>query len=293
MKLVKRINKYLFLVIIITSQLFVSEMQAGQFKLDQLDSIVSLIYNFRFKEARELTYTIHTDDEYKVLPYAYSYYWEYLSGNEEEFNIKTCTNYLRYKPTPGNDDSLKRVYEVSVNLLKLRVNISKSNYIAPLLLFDDIRQFFNQYDPEPTDDFNMLYWGLFNYYITYARENAFAARYILNDWPESNKRSGIIMLENLKNSPSVFVRTEALYFLVRIYFEGEKNFDQALKNARELVAYYPNNYIYKWFCLRILKAKGDTNELNRSRQAFLDDLLQSDFYSEQQKSHFKRLLTSI
>ena len=101
------------------------------------------------------------------------------------------------------------------------------------------------------------------------------------------------MLEKLKNSSIIFVKTEALYFLVRIYLEGEKDFDKALKNASELVAYYPNNYIYKWFFLRILQAKGDTNELNRCRKAFLDDLLRSEFYTGQQKTHLKQLLTTI
>ncbi|MFB6316977.1 hypothetical protein [Saccharicrinis sp. FJH54] len=283
-------------LLVLTSLLLVLGLQpafAREFKLAQLDSIVSLIYDFRFTEARELTGNLQIDKEYKVLPYAYSYYWEYLSGNEPDYNIKTCSEYLRHKVTPPESDSLQQIYQVSVVLLKLRVHVSRSNYIAPLLLFDDIKAFFNQYEPEPANDFNMLYWGLYNYYITFTRENTFAAKYILNDWPESSKRSGINMLEHLKDSPSAFVKTEALYFLVRIYFEGEKDFNQALKNARELVACYPNNYIYKWFLLRILKAKGDTNELNRCRQGYLDDLIQSEFYTTQQKNHLKLLLTNI
>lgn len=273
---------------------FLQNTHANQpFNISQLDTIVQRIYNFEFDAARALTYDLGIDETHKVLPFAYSFYWEYLSGNEPEFNLKQCNNYIQNKQLPASDDSLQNVYRVSVDLLQLRVYISNSNYLAPLLLFDDIKHFFNNYEPVPNDNFNMLYWGLYNYYITFAREQTFAARYLLNGWPESSKQSGIIMLENIKNSPSVFVRTEARYYLMRIYFEGEKDLDKALHIAQKLVSDYPGNYIYKWFYLRILKSGDNTEQMNKLRHIFINELLHSGFYSIQQKSYLKQLLMDV
>ena len=284
-------NKYGFLFVLL---LFLNQVStARNFQLAHLDSVVKYIYNFEFNKSREVTRRLNYNETYKVLPYAYSHYWEFLSGNEPQFHLKTCNNYLKYKPKPDKADSLYGVYNVSVNLLQLRVHISRSNYLAPLLLIDDIRLFFSNYDPDCSDDFNMLYWGLYNYYITYARENSFATRFILDNWPQSSKLSGITILEGLVNSESVFVRTEAQYFLTRIYLEGERDFKRAEDHILSLVEQYPLNCIYQWFYLKVLKQKENTQLVEAKQKIYLNNLMTNKFYTDEQKRYFGNLLLNL
>lgn len=277
------------LLLILLPKVFATD----NFNISQLDSLVKHIYNFEFEQARTISSNLELSESYKVLPIAYAYYWEFLSGNEPELNLKACNNCIKNKTLPQKSDSLQEVYQVSINLLQLRVHIARSNFVAPFLLFDDIHLFFKNNPPNNCSNFSMLYWGLYNYYIAHTRENSFATRYILNDWPESNKTSGIAILEGLTESSSVFVKTEALYFLTRIYLESEKNYEKAENIVYKLVEMYPKNYIYKWFYLRALNKNNKLDSFINQRTRYIIELQQSNFHTTQQKQHFKTLLLEI
>ena len=265
----------------------------GKFCLAELDSVVAYIYNFDFEQARKLTSRSKSPEEFKLLPLAYSHYWEFISGNEPQKNLKICTNFLQENRFEETNDTLEMVYHTSVNLLLLRVQIARENLVAPIFLMGDIGVFFKTTKPNPKSDFNMLYWGLLHYYLTLFRETSFAVRPFVSDWPSTNKKAGLSILEKLTTSPSVFVRTEAEYFLMRIYLESEKDFTKARCKALSLMKRFPYNATYKHFYLKILAAQNNNTLLSKSRREFINEINTNSCYSPQQKIHFVTLFLEV
>jgi hypothetical protein len=275
--------------------LFFSTITKGEdkFCLAELDSVVTYIYNFDFERARKLTSCSTTPDEFKLLPLAYSHYWEFISGNEPQKNLRTCTKFLQENRFEKTNDTLEMVYQASVNLLLLRVQIARENLVAPIFLMGDIGMFFKTTKPNQQSDFNMLYWGLLHYYLTLFRETSFAVRPFLSDWPATNKKTGLLILEKLTTSPSVFVRTEAEYFLMRIYLESENDFTKARCKALSLMKRFPDNATYKHFYLKILAAQKNYSLLSKTRREFVNEINAKSRYSLQQKKHFVTLFLEV
>ena len=286
--------KRLLILFGLTSVFFSSILKGEKkFCLSELDSVVAYIYNFDFTTSRQKTKSSNTPAEFRLLPLAYSHYWEFISGNEPETNLRICTKYLQENRFEVTNDTLEMVYQSSVNLLLLRVQIARENLVAPIFLMGDIGTFFKTTKPNPQSDFNMLYWGLLHYYLTLFRETSFAVRPFLADWPSTNKTTGLSILEKLTGSASVFVRTEAEYFLMRIYLESDKDFSKAESLALSLMNRFPNNATYKHFYLKTLAAQKQSTQLGKKRREFIKDINSNRSYSLQQKKHFVTLFLEV
>ncbi len=92
--------------------------------------------------------------------------------------------------------------------------------------------------------------GLFNYYSIWISERYPLLKPIVKIFPEGDKKLGILQLNNAGNN-SFYTRTEAQYFLMRIY-SGENNLNKAKYLSKYLFETFPNNSIFHRYYAQIL-----------------------------------------
>ena len=92
--------------------------------------------------------------------------------------------------------------------------------------------------------------GLFNYYSVWISERYPLLKPIIKLFPDGDKQKGIVQLNNAGNN-SFYTRTEAQYFLTRIY-SSENDISKALYLSKYLFETFPDNSIFHKFYNQLL-----------------------------------------
>ena len=100
--------------------------------------------------------------------------------------------------------------------------------------------------------------GLFNYYSVWISERYPLLKPIIKLFPEGNKNKGVEQL-NIASNNSFYTRTEAQYFLMRIY-SGEGKLSKALQLSKYLKDTYPENSIFHKYFTQLLYRNSRLNE---------------------------------
>lgn len=100
--------------------------------------------------------------------------------------------------------------------------------------------------------------GLFNYYSIWISERYPLLKPIIKLFPEGNKNKGVEQL-NIASNNSFYTRTEAQYFLMRIY-SGEGKLSKALQLSEYLKDTYPQNSIFHKYYTQLLYRNSRLNE---------------------------------
>lgn len=98
----------------------------------------------------------------------------------------------------------------------------------------------------------MMVGGLYNYFaaVTQTRYPVFTPFFALA--PKSDRDLGFSLLNQCSQMDNILIRNESLYYLMKINYQLEENFDRALTIADQLIARYPNNLIYHFHRFLIL-----------------------------------------
>jgi len=248
------------------------------------DNIFSLIYHFRFNDARQFIDSIETQPGSLNSIKAYLLYWEALSGIDPDKKLNEAEHLISKILTAEKDP----YNEVSLKLLKIRILITQQRYMSVLLTINELKSFFQNYPLKDNDTpYNKLIWGLYHFYASEARNtNMFYAKY-LSSWPGSDKNLGLMILDSILNEKNVFVKNEGLYFLFRINAEIELNDALAEKYLLMLQDEYPENSIYKELFLKFLLRKNRVVEFQDIKVKFLAFIESSVIFSQNQITHFK------
>ena len=111
--------------------------------------------------------------------------------------------------------------------------------------------------------------GLFNYYSIWISERYPLLKPIIKLFPEGNKNKGVEQL-NIASNNSFYTRTEAQYFLMRIY-SGEGKLTKALQLSKYLKDTYPENSIFHKYFTQLLYRNSRLNEcLNESNNIIIN-----------------------
>jgi hypothetical protein len=99
----------------------------------------------------------------------------------------------------------------------------------------------------------LLTSGLYNYMTAQAATKYPFLKIYSMFYPRGNREQGLMQLKKAAQSEYLIWRTEANYFLMRLYLEMEQEPGQALYYAEWLTGKYPSNLIYQYYHLLILK----------------------------------------
>ncbi len=117
--------------------------------------------------------------------------------------------------------------------------------------------------------------GLFNYYSIWIAERYPLLKPLVKIFPEGDKIKGIEELTNASGN-SFYTRTEAQFFLMRIYL-GERNLTNALQLSKYLYETYPNNSIFHKYYTQILYQNGQLKRSYKSANNILEKFYANSF----------------
>lgn len=112
--------------------------------------------------------------------------------------------------------------------------------------------------------------ALYNYYRDWVPENYPALKSILWLFPKGDKKLGIQQLQEVANN-AFYTRTEAQFFLMRIYSE-ESQPEKAYQLSRYLNETFPDNAYFERYYARMAYSQGRMDETEKVSLRILDKL---------------------
>jgi tetratricopeptide (TPR) repeat protein len=116
-------------------------------------------------------------------------------------------------------------------------------------------------DPGNTDI--LLGTGIYNYYAEVIPEEYPIVKPLMVFFPSGDKKKGLSQLRSSAEK-ATYANVEASYFLLQIYFNYEKKYNEALKIADRLYRAYPRNVIFHRYLGRCYMMMGMWNEMNQT-----------------------------
>lgn len=237
-------------------------------------SAINKMYNFQFDEAeKEFRWLIneYRDHPLPVFLLGLSTWWK-IYANSDNFNNKIQeNNYLDNKFLEYMDNSIELSKEIynSGNTVDGAFFLSASYGFKGRLLSERKKwrsaafagRNAIKYLKEIREDDIMIPEisfgnGLFNYYSVWISERYPILKPIIKLFPAGDKLKGIEQLSSASNN-SFYTRTEAQYFLMRIY-SSEGKISKSLQLSNYLHDSYPNNSIFHKYYTQNLYRSGKT-----------------------------------
>jgi hypothetical protein len=131
----------------------------------------------------------------------------------------------------------------------------------------------------------MLVAGLYHYFAsaTMTEYPVFIPFFALA--PRSNKKLGYDLLLKCSGMPNLLIRNEAMYYMMKINYQLEKKFDEALGMADQLIRTYPNNLIYQCHRLMILIDAGRDADAAAQYRKLVEVSANAPNLNAQQRTH--------
>ncbi len=245
----------------------------------QATEAVNLMYDFNFKEANKRFKWIKND--YPDHPMGYfllglSEWWRIVPDVEETRYDKS---FLAYMDTAINkaeamggkksENAEKVFFLAGAYAFKARLNSERENYTKASFTGKKALQYLQKsreyLDWSPEFLFGE---GLYNYYREWIPDNYKYLKPIMLFFPKGDKQEGIKQLE--KNAQvSFYTRTEAQYWLMRIYDE-ENDQKNSFRMAKYLNETFPNNPYFHRYYARLLFTGGQLVETEVQSRTILD-----------------------
>lgn len=180
------------------------------------------------------------------------------------------------------------------NAFKSRFSLLNKNYLSAVQdlknCIDYLKTSFGKEEEYP--DF-LLTSGLYNYFSDYACEQYAFARMVFKIYPRGNKHKGLLMLAQATQKPDIFLKTESHYFLMKIYFDLEKDYVKAKISCRALLNLYPENHIYQLYWINIQKQLNQLDDYKLKVDKYVFSVNSNNSLNEAQKQHLLRELEKI
>ncbi len=226
----------------------------------EIDDAINNMYNYNFAAAEtEFAWMRHRYPGH-ALPYfeiALSYWWRIAPNPQNEEYDKIFLAYLdttiqksytALKKYPNNAEAaffLAGAYGFKGRLYAERKAWTKSA-LAGKNALKYLRRSKNDLALSPEFLFGE---GLYNYYSVWIPANYPSLKLITMFFSKGDKKLGLEQLTEVSKN-AFYTRTEALYFLMRIYANEEKTPALSYKIADQLHKQYPNNpYFHRYYAM--------------------------------------------
>ncbi|MCF8331074.1 MAG: hypothetical protein K9H84_01335 [Bacteroidales bacterium] len=257
-------------------------------------SAFSAMYNFQFKKANRLVRSSIENDTNNAWYYftvSNIQLWEIFAGStDDEFRNDYRENLNQHLHYCDNllDEKEARFLRIMHYAYMTRLTMDEEEYFAA---FKAIRNYYHLLEPTFNDTTYAPYLlidGLYFYLFGYAYDEYILLRPFLKFYKKGNSKAGLRYLDKAANSPDKIIRTEASYFLMKIWFELEKNPQKAFLYAQLLYHSYPGNFIFNFYYHKIKKA------INPNYSPDLKEIrmrvIENSQLNKKQKMHFENLL---
>ncbi len=257
------------------------------FSLQKADSIVTEMEN---KNADRSTLLIARAD---------LAWWRLLSGDDPETNLKICgdcidesikTNQHIAQP-PDINALFNIIYSYS---LKVRLENYKGNSLSAFINFYKSSAYIEKCRGKNiADEKFTLVLGMYYYFISYIQHKYFLLDTFLFSFPEGDREKGLSYLISCSGSADDIIRTEADYFLMKIYAEAEKDYSKALDYAKVISNLHPGNPVYSLEELKLLIKTKQYDEAAILSEKIKEGVIHEVRLNNDQKEHFVSQILKI
>jgi tetratricopeptide (TPR) repeat protein len=112
--------------------------------------------------------------------------------------------------------------------------------------------------------------ALYNYYVEWVPENYPALKPVFWFFSDGDKKLGISQLEKVANN-AFYTRTEAQYFLMRIYSE-ENQPEKAYELSKYMLTTFPDNAYFERYFARMAYTMGQLEEAEQASLSILNKI---------------------
>ena len=274
-----------------------TQVQGQTYFTEKENAVFKNIYSYRMLTADSLVKAEkNLNDAVWPLLSANVAWSEILAGNLEndQWNEQFRTGLKESKKLLDKKEDLsdeELFYFIIIHAFKTRHELLNNNYLnAASDLNTCIGQISDSFGKE--EEYEPLYLtsGLYYYFIAKAYDDYKWLRPYLLLYPKGDSKKGLSYLYKLTTSSDVFLKNESNYFLMRIYYDLEKDYKRAEMHARYLLKYSPDNLIYRIYYLKIIEELGQSELYAAERLKYIQMTHGSPQLSTEQKQHFISLL---
>jgi hypothetical protein len=272
-----------------------------EFENPLIKSYFTSLYNFSFQKADSLVGLVSKTDigKAKILNIkANLAWWKLLSGDAIEQNLKICNanldesiDLLSQNKTPDAGSLYDIIYAYS---LKARLENYKGNRIKSIpYIYNSVGYMSKCIDVNDKDEQLYLALGLYLYFIEYVGDEYFMMNALLFSFPKGDKTKGLEYLEECAKSENEMIKTEANYFLMKIFSETDIDYNKAQKKAELLISMHPNNLVYCMENLKILMAMGKMEDARVYQKTLMNKVQALSTINSEQRNHFFALIEEL
>lgn len=259
------------------------------------------LYNLKFYEADSLISIIEKTNNTHYLTHIAraNYYWWHIITNapdniyhERYLNELVSAKKIMHEHQFNDLNHLETFYNIYVYASMARIDLMNESYLYGLRNLNKSVRFINaSMGNEHLFKPFLLTSGLYNYLVDHGNKLYPMFRIYTMFLPKANRQKGLRQLKTAAELDDPVIKTESHYFLMKIFQELEKNFQNALIHARWLTENYPENLVFLYHHYEISKQL----ELDEAQTVFQRIMNQLEFscdLSESQKKHFRELINS-
>ncbi len=253
------------------------------------------VYNLRFDSARaEFQYLVHTQPDH---PAGYFFlamvdWWRIMSDfNNTSYDDRFLSQLDRVidlcdKRLDKNENDIAALFFKGGALgFKGRLHGNREDWVKAA---NDGRQALpivqKAYKLAPDNNDILLGIGIYNYYAAVIPDQYPFVKPLMIFFPEGDRQKGMAQLLQASEK-ALYANTEATYFLMQIYQNFEKRYDDALKLAIALHTRYPSNPMFHRYVGRCYASTGHWDE---ARGIFTDILKNAQSHTTGYDSYTER-----
>lgn len=271
---------------------------AGVLKIPDENTLINCffknLYNFSFNAADSMVVVMNNSNIDNITISnikANLAWWKVLSGDTIETNLKICNSNIDESIRlglkinhPDINSLLNIIYSYS---LKARLENYRGNTLKSFFYFYKSITYIKKCIDTPVEDERLnLVLGLYYYFTDYIENEYYIMHALFFSIPEGNKNKGLKYLEDCSTSTNEMIRTEANYFLLKIYANTEKDYSKAYTNALILTQQHPNNLVYSLEQFKLLLKMKQSGETQIVQQKLIEEIQTAGNINNIQKKHF-------
>lgn len=257
------------------------------------------LYGLNFSTADSLISEIEKANDTHYLSHiarANYYWWQIITNAPNESlqvqffaELESAEKILR-KNSTKELDYFETFYNIYVYASMARLDLLNESYLQGLRNLNRSVRFINasignEYSFTPF----LLTSGLYNYLVDHGNSMYPMFRLYTMFLPQASRHKGLRQLKTAAQADDLVVSTESHYFLMKIFQEIEKDFQNALIHARWLTENHPRNLVFLYHHYEISKHL-ELDEAPVVFQRITDQLEFNADLSESQKNHFLQLI---
>lgn len=283
------------LVLSVTPALSLStDNQTSTYENPSINLFFDKVYNFYFTEADSIVEVLQNSkiDRLTLTNLkANLAWWRILSGDNIHNNLKNCNDNLKETIKAASEEHLlnstsllNTIYAYS---LKSRLESHRGNRINSLIYFYKSIDYIDECIKRPMiDDRARLLQGLYYYLSDYVWKEYQIVGTIFLPASKGTREMGLKYLEECSVSADRMIRTEANYFLLKIYTDIESEYKKASYYADILTLDHPNNLVYSLEKLKLMILMNRTSDALVFHDKLVKEIPKANFINSSQKTHF-------